>query len=103
MTNNEEQHLLKELIRHQMKEYTDRMKKVDSGRDNNSFIFLENNTLDMLITYLFIQMDHQQNSENSDSGANSADLEVILKSLDSMIDESRRAYNDIIDILKAKT
>ena len=97
--NNEEQQvLIKQLVSSFMKDYSEQLNSKEKG-NNNSFVFLENNTLQMLITYMFMHLDNNigQVNRNEDE---SPDLEEISLSIDSMVNETRVAYEEIIDMLK---
>ncbi len=84
-----------QLIQQYMKEYLDRITQDDQSRKNNSFVYLENDTLQLLIMYLFIK------SENSDmENANFQDLSEIL---DSYMSDNRQAFEEIMDSLKNRT
>ncbi|MGP4038677.1 hypothetical protein ACTWP4_02025 [Gracilibacillus sp. D59] len=100
--NNENNELMQQLIRNSMREYTDRLNNESQQKDNNSFIFLENNTLNMLMTYMFMHLENQQDNGRKDE-VQSADLEEISLSLDSMVEESKASFEEMIDILKERT
>ncbi|WP_163537034.1 hypothetical protein [Gracilibacillus sp. YIM 98692] len=100
--NNKNNELMQQLIRNSMRQYTDRLNNESQQKDNNSFIFLENNTLNMLMTYMFMHLENQQ-ANGSRYEDPSPDLEEISLSLDSMIEESKAAFEEMIDILKERT
>ncbi|MBM7573686.1 hypothetical protein [Aquibacillus albus] len=101
--NNEEQQLLvKQLIRSYMKEQTEQLNNENRENKNNSFVFLENNTLNMLLTYMFMQLDNRRDHDHREE-VKSSDLEGISQSIDSMMEANRVFFEEIIDVLKERT
>ena len=69
--------------------------KEDKLEDNNSFIFLEKSTLNILMSYLLM------NSSSKTVEEVSGDNEVILlKEIEQVIAENKKEFEEIITLLK---
>ena len=69
--------------------------KEDKQEDNNSFIFLEKSTLNILMSYLLMNSSHRTVEEVS------GDNEVmILKEIEQAITENKKEFEEIITLLK---
>ncbi|MBM7553622.1 hypothetical protein [Thalassobacillus pellis] len=90
--------LIKQLLREYMQAHLEETKEKRDSK-NNSFVFLENSTLNMLLIYLLMQMDNQGTPGETDNGNFdfAGDLENIL---DERMDEDAKAFEEIISILK---
>ena len=96
----EQELLIKQVIRKFMKDQLDEQKKIIK-ESNNSFVFLENSTLNMLITYMLM------NGNSRTYGEMKGDENVfshvkILEELDQIIGDSKQEFEEIITILKEK-
>ncbi|GGA38348.1 hypothetical protein [Psychrobacillus lasiicapitis] len=100
LTGNEQEILLKNLMRRLMKEQLDELKE-EKKRSNNSFLFLENNTLNMLITYLVMNQTNRKDVAMVDD-SNKPSQEKILQELDHIIADNQQQFEEIITILKEK-
>ncbi len=76
-----------------MKDYIDRIHKEDYKK-NNSFVYLENETLHMLLMFLFMN----NNSKHIDS--THVNLSELTEILDRHIEENRQGYEELIQLLK---
>ena len=89
---NEQDVFVKHIIRQFMKEQLNERK--DDKKDN-SFIFLENRTLNMLIVYMLM------NSQRFTSQDSSRDDQVkLLEELERILVDNKKDYEEIIAILK---
>ena len=82
--------VIHQLINNQLKDL-----KEDKQEDNNSFIFLEKSTLNLLMTYLLMNSSHKDVEEVS------GDNEAILKEIEQAITENKKEFEEIIAKLKA--
>ena len=84
-----------QMISQYMKDYIDRIHKEDYKK-NNSFVYLENETLHMLLMYLFIK----NTSNNTDSSQ--VNLSELAEVLDRHIENNRLGYEEVIQLLKSR-
>ncbi len=69
--------------------------------DNRSFVYLENNMLQMIMTYLFMNVDKKyENYRNEPFDTNQ--LDELEANLDSMIDKSKAEFEAVFDMLGSK-
>ncbi|MFD2046664.1 hypothetical protein ACFSTA_20610 [Ornithinibacillus salinisoli] len=99
--NEEQQLLIKKIVDNYMKESTERLYNEDKEITNNSFIFLENNTIHMIMTYMLMHLDTQRSQGNTNE-VKSQDLQEISESLDSLIEENNLVFKEIINLLQEK-
>jgi hypothetical protein len=97
---NEQELLVKNVIRQFMKNQIDDQEEVNKER-NNSFVFLENNTLNMLITYMLMNRDHRPSVEMNRDEVGLSQAEI-LEDLDQVISDSKKEFEEIITLLKEK-
>lgn len=96
----EQELLMKNVIRQFMRNQLDDIDNVKNDR-NNSFVFLENNTLNMLITYLLMNREYRPTQEvTKDEGEFSQTK--ILEVLDQLIADSKQEFDKIINLMKEK-
>ncbi|WP_249872160.1 hypothetical protein [Oceanobacillus saliphilus] len=100
--NQDQQLLIKQLIRDYLKKNIKEVKKEDLEEDN-SFVFLENKTLQIIITFILTHLDNHpfQNLKNVDAEASI--LEEIFPYMDAMIEENKIAFEEVINILKERS
>ncbi|MFC7785297.1 hypothetical protein ACFQWC_12435 [Rossellomorea sp. GCM10028870] len=96
MKNHEEEHPYKHLIQHYLEE---QMKKLNESDDNNSFVFLENKTLNLIILYLVMNsMSGIPIREEFDSKNFSIPNEIYVKLQDS-INKNKQSFEEVISLL----
>lgn len=91
------QSLLKDYIRKTMDESGSNDKNI-----NNSFLFLENSTLHMIIVYILMQLEQQTGKDNNHIEVNSAMMDEIIDSLDTMIEDNKSAFEELVNMVKEK-
>jgi hypothetical protein len=92
----EQELLVKHVIRQFMKDQLNELKE-DKQENNNSFVFLENSTLNMLIIYMLLNGERRTNGEvNGDSQAK------ILEDLEDVITDNKKEFEEILTLLKEK-
>jgi len=99
----EQEVLIKQVIRKFMKEQLNDQKE-NTKESNNSFVYLENSTLNMLITYMLMIGNSPTYGEvrkvNEEDDKLSQDKN--LEDLDHIIAESKQEFEEIITLLKDK-
>lgn len=85
----------KQLIRHMLKDQLDLLQKDGKGK-NNSFAFLENNTLDMLILSWLMKGSPPQQDKLEMEGVGE-----LIEKIESMMEEQKHEFESIITQLKA--
>ncbi|MCM3654507.1 hypothetical protein [Metabacillus litoralis] len=100
--NKEQELLLKQLSSNFIKEQIEQIK--NNKKDNNSFIYLENNTLNMLIVYLLMDFE-ARNRDNSTSISNEIEFSTneLNEELDSVINNNKKRFEEILNLLKQET
>jgi penicillin-binding protein-related factor A (putative recombinase) len=93
--------LFKQLIRHFMNEQLEQLKE-NSKNKNRSFVYLENNTLNMLLVYLLMQMNPQKKYENHSDNSDFIP-EEIFEELNSVLKQNKEGFEEIIHRLKEET
>ena len=94
----DQQDQMKQFFNQYLKE---KLNNKDSSEGSNSFVFLENNTLQMLITYLFMQLENQQRNSRIQE-IPQTELKELEQVIDEMIVENQTSNQEIIELLKAK-
>ncbi|TQR16304.1 hypothetical protein [Psychrobacillus soli] len=97
---NEQEILLKNLIRRLMEEQLDELKE-EKKENDNSFIFLESNTLNMLIAYLLINQTNRKNGEVADDNSGLSQVKI-LEELDRITADNQQEFEEVITLLKEK-
>ncbi|MGJ9458030.1 hypothetical protein [Oceanobacillus sp. CF4.6] len=97
--NQEQQLLIKQLVRDYLEENIEGVKNEDLKKDN-SFVFLENKTLHMMITFMLTHLNNHPSPDVRKVGAESSVLEEISPYLDAMIEDNKLAFEEVITILK---
>ncbi|WP_077319394.1 hypothetical protein [Virgibacillus proomii] len=96
MKNEEMETLFKQSVHLFIKNHLETISQ-DLQANNRSFVYLENNMLQMMMTYLFMNMDskydHRIDPLDTDI------LEQIEANLDSMIDENKNEFEEIFNML----
>jgi hypothetical protein len=96
----EQELLMKNVIRQFMRNQLDDLEEVKNDR-NNSFVFLENNTLNMLITYMLMNREYRPNQEVTRDEREFSQTEI-LEELDQLIADSKQEFDKIITLMKEK-
>jgi len=92
----EQELLVKHVIRQFMKDQLNELIK-DKQETNNSFVYLENSTLNLLIISLLM------NGERWTNGEVNEDIQVkILDELEQIIADSKKEFEAIITLLKER-
>lgn len=93
--NLDRQKLIKQLIEGYEKELQD-----DEGQKDNSFVFLEKNTLHMFITFMLMLLDKQHNSDERSDEVESSALQELSSDLELIMEGNQKAFEELIHILK---
>ena len=88
--------ILKQLTRDLLNKQLHQMK--NKGKDNKSFIYLENQTLDLLLTYLLMKMDRQHNKEQHIESTVIPD--ELIQRIDQITKKEKKQFEEIIEMLK---
>lgn len=91
--NDSQEQQLKQMIQDHL------LNQEEHGKDN-SFVFLESKSLHLIINYLLMQLDTSQ--LNSGGKIEAFDLDEILSYIDSLIQEDKKQFEEIIRILNEK-
>ncbi|SES30815.1 hypothetical protein [Psychrobacillus sp. OK032] len=97
---NEQELLLKNLIAQLIEEQLDEL-KVEKKENDNSFIFLEHNTLNRLITYLLRNQTNRKNVEVVEDNSRLSQVKI-LEELDRIIVDNQQEFEEVITLLKEK-
>lgn len=100
MKKNREQSLfdMDELIQQYMKDNLERLTQDDPSKKNNSFVYLENDTIQLLILYLFMRM------EKGDKRAGNEYIEEeVSQLLDTANNVNRQSFEDVLELLKNRS
>ncbi|MFC0561971.1 hypothetical protein [Halalkalibacter alkalisediminis] len=102
MNNKEQQELLfKQLTHHFLSEQLEQLKGNKEDK-NRSFIYLESNTINILLVYLLMQMNTKKTNETA-SNNNNLIPEEIVEEINSVLHNNKKSFEDIISQLKEKT
>ncbi|MEK5068347.1 hypothetical protein [Sporosarcina sp. FSL K6-1508] len=93
---NEQDLLIKHVIRQFMKDQLNERKE-DRHENNNSFVFLENSTLNMLIIYLLMNGERRSFGEVSEDSQ-----EKTLKKLEQVMADNKNDFEEMIALLREK-
>lgn len=88
---------MNQLIQQYMKDNLERMNQDSELRKNNSFVYLENDTIQLLILYLFMKMeknDRPNQSENLE--------EEVSQLLDTSKEANRQSFEEVMELLKER-
>lgn len=96
----EQELLLKSMIRQLM---TDKLNELntENQENDNSYVFLENRTLNMVILYLLMK------EERGTTGEKSAEIDrhfegKIVEQLDQLIEDNKKEFEEVLTLLKEK-
>lgn len=93
---NEQDLLVKHVIRQFMKDQLNERKE-DGQENNNSFVFLENSTLNMIIIYLLMNGERRSYGEVNEDAQ-----EKTLKELENVMADNKKDFEEMIALLKEK-
>ena len=91
----------KKLISEFINEQLDQIKK--SKKDDNSFIYLESDTLNMLLGYLLLKREAQDDDQTTNESDNEFFPNELLEQLDTAMMNSKKGFEEILSLLKHKT
>ncbi|WP_332634775.1 hypothetical protein [Halalkalibacter flavus] len=100
--NHEQELLFKQLTQYFMKEHLEQLKGNKKNK-NNSFIYLESNTLNMLLIYLLVNLDNQQSHGTASSHESAPFPKEIFEELNSIIANNKEEFEEILSYLKEET
>ncbi|WP_087972261.1 hypothetical protein [Oceanobacillus rekensis] len=100
--NQKQKDLFKQLIRDQLNVNIDELKNKDQPKEDNSFVYLENETLQTIITNMLANLNMHYSPDNNNDGVEPPDLEDISSYLDTLIEDNKMAFEEVIAILKEK-
>ncbi|WP_010097601.1 hypothetical protein [Ornithinibacillus scapharcae] len=93
---NQNEITIKKLVDQYLQEQVQQLLKAEPKMENNaSFIFLDNQTINLLLLYLFIKGDNQPQTITSDIQNDSPDFEQLKQ-------DNKNAFEEIIQMLKDK-
>ncbi|MGM0876162.1 MAG: hypothetical protein ACQEWV_15675 [Bacillota bacterium] len=96
---NQEQELqLKQVTRNFIQKQLEQLK--NTKKDNNSFIHLESDTLNLLIGYLLLKIETQNNDKTTNKIENDLFPDELIEELDSVIMNSKTGLEEILNLLK---
>ncbi|WP_217586149.1 hypothetical protein [Lentibacillus saliphilus] len=88
--------LLDQLVREYISDQLETAKE-NSGETGNSFIVLDNHTINMLLTYLLLCKDRSQEKQGVAEGHIPDEL---LQDIEAVIESQQQSFEDIISLLK---
>jgi len=97
--NQEQKSLIQQFIRDYINENINELKSEDKSSDN-SFVFLENETLQTIITYMLTDLDSHRKDDNKKDKVVSSDKEEISAHLDSLMEDNKQKFEEVIHMLK---
>ncbi|MCP3030156.1 hypothetical protein LF817_02240 [Halobacillus sp. A1] len=89
-------HLIRQFMKTQIKDLRNEKKE-----GNNSFVFLDSNSLNMLMIYLLLNIDKRQQPKE-DTRKNNSVSPSALEDLDRLISENKQGFEEVINLLKEK-
>ena len=91
---------MKQMIRQIMKEQLSEV-NTDQQKNNNSYVFLENRTLNMVILYMLMKEERSTNSKKSEGTNRPSEMETVEK-LEQVIADNQKEFEKILTLLKDK-
>jgi len=85
-------HIIRQIMKDQFSEQTE-----DKQENNNSFIYLEKSTLNMLIMYMLMN-DGRRPKEEADGDSDGE----ISEELERVIEDNKKDFEEILTLLKEK-
>ncbi|KHF39862.1 hypothetical protein [Halalkalibacter okhensis] len=100
--NQEQELLFKQLTYHFMKEQLEQLKE-NKKEKNRSYVYLESNTLNMLLVYLLMHVNANQKHTTMKEQESELIPEEISDNLDSIITNNKENFEEILSYLKKIT
>lgn len=97
----DQQKLYKNMIEHLEKEYLEHQNG-DKKERNNSYVFLENNTLHLLINLITMLVDKPQPEKFENDHETSSTLNDLSSHIDVSMEDSKKSFEEVIHMLKDK-
>ncbi|SHH11652.1 hypothetical protein [Virgibacillus chiguensis] len=97
MNNEEMEKLWKESIYSLIKNHLETLRE-DTPSPNSNFVYLENNMLQIIMAYMFMNMN--RSTDYSNNSMDTAELVDIENNLDSLINYSKKEFETILGMLK---
>lgn len=88
---------MNQLIQQYMKDKLDRISQDDQSRKNNSFVYFENDTIQLLILYMFMKM------EKNDRNTGNENIEDVAQLLDTSKETNHQLFEEVLELLKNRT
>lgn len=92
---NQNELTIKRLVDQYLQEQMQQLLKTESKAENSSFIFLDNQTINLILMYLFLKTDKPSETTTSNPNNISPDFEQLKQ-------ENKSAFEEIIQMLKDK-
>ncbi|MFC0470029.1 hypothetical protein ACFFHM_05685 [Halalkalibacter kiskunsagensis] len=105
MNNHEDQEqelIFKQLTRHFLQDQLEQLKGNKPDK-NKSFVYLESTTLNILLVYLLMNMNVKNRNESVNSSTIDSVPEEILEELNTVINQNKDKFEEIINQLKDGT
>ncbi|HZH58225.1 MAG TPA: hypothetical protein VEY70_01315 [Metabacillus sp.] len=96
--NQDQELLLKQATRDFIQEQFKQLKNIK--KDNNSFVYLESDTLNMLLVSLLMKLEAQNNDKTTNAKENGFFPDELITELDSIIKNSKKEFEEILRLLK---
>lgn len=94
MERTEEQISMEQIINHYLQENFSDLRE-NLNENNNSFIFLEKTSLNLLLASLL-----SRSMSPTTNGKNEVDESIVIESLDLVINENKKEFESILKLLK---
>lgn len=97
--NQDQDFLLKQLSSKYIQEQLEKLNRTEKEK-NNSSIYLESDTLNMLIISFLMKKEAQTNDKTLASNESEFIFDELIEALDSLIMANKQSFNEIISLLK---
>jgi hypothetical protein len=98
---NNEQEWHKKITNEFINEKLDQIKK--TKKDDNSFIYLESETLILLLGYLLLKREAKSDDQTTNKNDNECFPDELMEELDTVIMNSKKSFEEILSQLKHGT
>ena len=95
----EQELFVKSMIRQLMKDQLNELNT--ENQNNNSYVFLENKTLNMVILYLLMKEERGTTGENGGEVDRHSEVKIV-EQLDQVIADNKKEFEEVITLLKEK-
>ncbi|MBZ5751983.1 hypothetical protein [Metabacillus rhizolycopersici] len=99
--NQDQESLLKQITSKYIQEQLEKLNNTE--KDNNSSIYLESDTLNMLMVYLLMKKEARNNDKTANRNESELVPDELIEALDSIIVTNQKSFNEIISLLKKET